>query len=233
MKTDQILLSAMLAGVLAMGCKKEHGADVANITPDVIAAAGVGALANVTITQTIIVKAGETYDGKGNTIIAQGLGDGSQAEDQKPIFRLENGATLKNVKIGAPGCDGVHVYGNATLDNVEWIDVGEDAITLKSKGTVTLNNCIAKNAYDKVLQINADGTININNFRVTTFGKVLRTNGSGQYNVTVTINGGTFSGGTNIVRTESKNLKVRYRNMTTSSVTKLWEVPSASQVSTY
>ncbi|WP_222596901.1 pectate lyase [Chitinophaga pinensis] len=232
MKTNQILLSAMLAGALAMGCKKEHGSDV-NMTPDVIAAGGVSALANVIITQTIIVKAGETYDGKGNTIIAQGMGDGSQAEDQKPIFRLENGATLKNVKIGAPGCDGVHVYGNATLDNVEWIDVGEDAMTLKSKGTVTLNNCIAKNAYDKVLQINADGTININNFRVTTFGKVLRTNGSGQYNVTVTINGGTFSGGTNIVRTESKNLKVRYRNMTTSNVTKLWEVPSASQVSTY
>lgn len=233
MKTNQILVSAMLAGALAMGCKKDHSSDVANITPDAIAATNVGALANVTITQTIIVKAGETYDGKGNTIIAQGLGDGSQAENQKPIFRLENGATLKNVKIGAPGCDGVHVYGNATLDNVEWIDVGEDAMTLKSKGTVTLNNCIAKNAYDKVLQINADGTININNFKVTTFGKVLRTNGSGQYTVTVTINGGTFSGGTNIVRTESKNLKVRYRNMTTSSVTKLWEVPSSSQVSTY
>ncbi|QHS61646.1 pectate lyase [Chitinophaga agri] len=233
MKTNKMLMSAVLAGALAMGCTKDHSTDVSNMTPDVAAAIGVTPFANVPITATIVVKAGQTYDGKGNTIIAQGLGDGSQSEGQKPIFKLENGAVLKNVKIGAPGCDGVHVYGNATLENVEWLDVGEDAMTLKSAGTVTLNNCIAQKAADKVLQINADGTININNFRVTTFGKVLRTNGSGQYNVTVNINGGTFSGGTNIVRTESKNLRVRYRNITTSSVTKLWEVPSASQVSTY
>lgn len=233
MKTNKMLMSAVLAGSIAMGCTKDHSTDVSNITPDAVAAIGVTPFANVTITATITVKAGQTYDGKGNTIIAQGLGDGSQSEGQKPIFKLENGAILKNVKIGAPGCDGVHVYGNATLDNVEWLDVGEDAMTLKSAGTVTLNNCIAQKAADKVLQINADGTININNFKVTTFGKVLRTNGSGQYNVTVNINGGTFSGGTNIVRTESKNLRVRYRNITTSSVTKLWEVPSTSQVSTY
>ncbi|MBW8686082.1 pectate lyase [Chitinophaga rhizophila] len=233
MKTNYMLMSALLAGSLTIGCSKDNSADVSRPTADAIAATDVTAAANVPITATIIVKAGQTYDGKGNTIIAQGLGDGSQSEGQKPIFRLENGATLKNVKIGAPGCDGVHVYGNATLDNVEWLDVGEDAMTLKSKGTVTLNNCIAQKAADKVLQINADGTININNFRVTTFGKVLRTNGSGQYNVTVTINGGTFNGGTNIVRTESKNLRVRYRNMSTSNVSKLWEVPSSSQVSTY
>lgn len=232
MKTQQLLMAAVLAGSFAVGCTKESAAPE-KLPADNLAATDVTIKANVPITSTILVKAGEVYDGKGNTIIASGMGDGSQAENQKPIFRLENGATLKNVKIGAPGCDGVHVYGNATLENVEWLDVGEDAMTLKSKGTVTLNNCIAKLAYDKILQINADGTIILNNFRATTFGKVLRTNGSGQYTVTVTINGGTFSGGTNIVRTESKNLRVRYRNITTSNVTKLWEVPSASQVSTY
>ena len=233
MKTNQLFMTTMLAGSLIVGCTKEQHTDPVKLTDETIAATGVTAAANVPITQTIVVKAGQTYDGGGNTIIASGMGDGSQAENQKPIFRLENGATLKNVKIGAPGCDGVHVYGNATLENVQWLDVGEDAMTLKSKGTVTLNNCVAQSAYDKMLQINADGTIILNNFRATTFGKVLRTNGSGQYAVTVTINGGTFSGGTNIVRTESVNLRVRYRNISTSNVTKLWQVPNASQVSTY
>lgn len=226
-------MAAVLAGCFTVGCSKEQSSTPEKLAADKIAATDVTTKAIVNITSTILVKAGETYDGKGNTIIASGMGDGSQAENQKPIFRLENGATLKNVKIGAPGCDGVHVYGNATLDNVEWLDVGEDAMTLKSKGTVTLNNCIAQQAYDKILQINADGAVVLNNFRATTFGKVLRTNGSGQYTVTVTINGGTFSGGTNIVRTESVNLRVRYRNISTSNITKLWEVPNASQVSTY
>jgi pectate lyase C len=189
--------------------------------------------ATVTITSTIVVAAGQTYDGKGNTIIAQGMGDGSQNEGQKAIFRLENGATLKNVKIGAPGCDGVHTYGNATLDKVEWIDVGEDAMTMKAKGNVTLTNCIAKKAADKTIQINADGNLTLNNFQVDTFGKVCRTNGGSQYTNLITINGGTFRNGTHIVLSESKNLRVRYRNITTSNVSQLWKVPSSSQVTTY
>jgi len=161
------------------------------------------------------------------------MGDGSQAENQKPIFRLENGATLRNVKIGAPGCDGVHTYGNATLDRVEWLDVGEDAMTMKSSGTVTLNNCIARQAYDKIIQLNASGDLILNNFQAYTFGKVVRTNGSSQSTNNITINGGTFRTGTNIVRTESVNVRVRYRNMSVSGVSKLWQVPNASQVTTY
>lgn len=211
-----------IAGTLFFSCEQEQ------ITPE-----DSSLKATVTITSTIVVKAGQTYDGKGNTIIAQGMGDGSQNEGQKPIFKLENGATLKNVKIGAPGCDGVHTYGNATLDRVEWLDVGEDAMTMKSKGNVTLNNCIAKKASDKVIQINAEGNLTLNNFQVDTFGKVCRTNGSSQFSNVITINGGTFKNGTHVVLTESKNLRVRYRNITTSNVKQVWKVPNSSQVSTY
>ncbi len=98
--------------------------------------------ANVTITSTIVVKAGQTYDGGGNTIIAKGMGDGSQSESQKPIFKLENGAKLKNVIIGAPACDGIHCYGNNTLTNIKCSDVGEDFFSVKggdsaNAGTIT------------------------------------------------------------------------------------------------
>ena len=56
-----------------------------------------------------MVEKGQTYDGKGKRLIAgPELGDGSQREDQKPIFKVENGATLKNVVLGAPAADGVH-----------------------------------------------------------------------------------------------------------------------------
>ena len=89
------------------------------------------------------------------------LGDGSQAENQKPVFRLEAGATLKNVIIGAPAADGVHCYGSCNISNVVWEDVGEDALTLKSSGTVNITGGAAYKAYDKVFQINAAGTINI------------------------------------------------------------------------
>lgn len=53
--------------------------------------------------QTIVVEKGKTYDGKGQRFTAgPELGDGSQKEGQKPIFKVENGATLKNVVLGAP-----------------------------------------------------------------------------------------------------------------------------------
>ncbi|WP_281884396.1 pectate lyase [Paenibacillus sp. YYML68] len=132
--------------------------------------------ATVKVDSTIIVKAGQTYDGANNTYVANAstLGDGSQDEGQKPVFRLENGATLKNVKLGAPAADGVHCYGSCNITNVHWLDVGEDALTLKSSGTVTINGGSAYKAYDKVFQLNAAGKIIIKNFRADDIGKLVR-----------------------------------------------------------
>lgn len=62
------------------------------------------AAAPTVVNSTIVVPKGTTYDGQGKTFVANPstLGDGSQAENQKPVFRLEAGATLKNVNIGSP-----------------------------------------------------------------------------------------------------------------------------------
>lgn len=185
--------------------------------------AKVEAASPIVVNTTIVVKAGQTFDGKGQTYVANPntLGDGSQAEGQKPIFKLENNAVLKNVNIGAPGADGVHVYGNGTISNVTWLDVGEDALTLKSSGTVNITGGGAYKAYDKVFQINAAGTINIKNFKARDIGKLARQNGGTSFRVNFTLNNSDISDvKDSIFRTDSssstaKITNTRYHNVPT------------------
>ncbi|KAH7711368.1 pectate lyase [Aphelenchoides avenae] len=131
------------------------------------------------VTELIKVKKGEPYDGKNVRHVA-GFGDGSQDESQSPIFRLEDGAVIRNVVIGAPAADGIHCYGSCTIENVWWEDVGEDAATFKggasAKYTVTGGG--AKKASDKVFQHNGGGTLTIKNFQVEDFGKLYRSCGT-------------------------------------------------------
>src|SRR5688572_18521686 len=78
------------------------------------------------------IKVSGTRDGGMKRFYGTGdLGSGGQEEDQGPIFELADGATLKNVVLGAPAADGVHCKGSCTLSNVWWEDVGEDAATFK------------------------------------------------------------------------------------------------------
>lgn len=143
------------------------------------------------VNDTIVVKKGEVFDGKGQTFTAGNkLGDGGQSENQRPLFILEDGATLKNVVIGDNGADGVHVKGDAKVDNVHWTNVGEDALTIKpnkegKKANVEITNSSAQGANDKIFQLNADADITIDNFKAKDFGSFLRTNGGqrGDWNI--------------------------------------------------
>nr|1EE6_A Chain A, Pectate Lyase [Bacillus sp. KSM-P15] len=176
--------------------------------------------------ETIRVPAGQTFDGKGQTYVANPntLGDGSQAENQKPIFRLEAGASLKNVVIGAPAADGVHCYGDCTITNVIWEDVGEDALTLKSSGTVNISGGAAYKAYDKVFQINAAGTINIRNFRADDIGKLVRQNGGTTYKVVMNVENCNISRVKDaILRTDSSTSTGRIVNTRYSNVPTLFK----------
>lgn len=187
-----------------------------------------------TITSTIVVPSGTTYDGKGMTIIASGLGDGGQGESQKPIFKLESGANLKNVIIGAPGADGVHCYGNNTVTNVVWKDVGEDALTVKGSGTVTIQGGSAMYAYDKMFQMNAACTLNIYNFNAYDMGKLVRQNGGTTYRCDVYIDNVVVNKvKDSIGRTDSSTTRFYYRNLTAIDCPTWWKVPNSSQVSTY
>jgi hypothetical protein len=120
-----------------------------------------------------------------------GIGDGGQSESQDPMFKLANGATLQNVIIGAPAGDGVHCDGSCTLRNVWWLDVGEDAATFRGSGSPSflVDGGGARSASDKVFQHNGAGTLTIQNFQVSNFGKLYRSCGncSTQYKRTVII----------------------------------------------
>jgi pectate lyase C len=141
----------------------------------------------VTVNETIRVS-GSVYDGGCRRFRAgSALGDGSQSESQLPIFRMESGSTLRNVVIGSPAADGVHTYGNVTLENITWEDVGEDALTVKGSGTVTLNGGSARAASDKIFQVNAASTFRVLNFRATDAGKMIRQNGGTTFRVDVFI----------------------------------------------
>jgi hypothetical protein len=172
----------------------------------------------VVVNEPIVVKAGETFDGGGKLYQAGAkLGDGGQSENQKPVFVLEPGATLKNVQVA--GGDGVHTKGDATLKDVWWKDVGEDAMTMKGPGNVKVSGGGAYNASDKIFQINAGGSLSIDGFTADTFGKAVRTNGGKDFPINIDIRNSVFRNGEEaVVRTDASQAKVNLQNVTVDNV---------------
>lgn len=167
-----------------------------------------------TIVSSTIVVNGGVYDGGCRTFYAtSALGDGGQAEGQKPIFRLENGAVLRNIVIGPNGADGIHIYNGGTVENVLWTDVGEDALTVKSAGNVTLRNIEGYDGYDKFLQINAATNLSVSNCVVDNMGKFLRQNGGTGFTINVTVDNCDISNMNEaIFRTDSTSSTARLTN---------------------
>ncbi|WP_433792995.1 pectate lyase [Actinoplanes sp. CA-252034] len=131
------------------------------------------------VTATIPVSG--TLDGGNVRYFGSGaLGGDGQDEGQDPLFKLADGAVLKNVILGAPAADGIHCSGSCTLINVWWENVGEDAATFKggASAAYTVDGGGAKGADDKVFQHNGGGTLTIRNFQVEDFGKLYRSCGN-------------------------------------------------------
>ncbi|QLH24251.1 pectate lyase [Streptomyces sp. Rer75] len=141
------------------------------------------------VTKTIPVSG--TTDGGMKRYYGDGdLGSDNQGEDQGPLFELADGATLKNVILGAPAADGVHCKGSCTLQNVWWEDVGEDAATFRGTGeTYNVIGGGARKAEDKIFQFNGGGTLNISNFAGQDFSTFVRSCGncSSQYKRTINV----------------------------------------------
>jgi hypothetical protein len=103
----------------------------------------------------------------------------TETGEDDTIFILENGATLSNVIIGPNQAEGVHCRGTCTLNNVWWMDVCEDALTLEqTSGTSYINGGGAFKASDKIVQFNGRGTVVIKNFYAEDYGKVVRSCGN-------------------------------------------------------
>ena len=166
---------------------------------------------SVSVSSTIRVTSG-TYDGGCRTYNpTSALGDGSQDEGQSPAFRVENGATLRNAILGNNGVDGVHFYNGGNLQNFRWTNVGEDAFTIKSSGTVNVSGVSGFNSEDKFAQVNAASTLNVSNCIVDNAGKFLRQNGGTTFKITV-----------NVDRCQISNMKEGiFRTDSSSSVARL------------
>jgi len=172
----------------------------------------VPACTKVNVSATIDVPAGTTWDGVakyGKWVCLVGTASnmkGTQSESQIPMFKLNNGATVKNVVIGdgslgsgtnlaAGGADGVHCYGVCNITNVYWADVGEDGATVRKLSGVTskltISGGAAFKAADKLFQHNSDGTLVIQDFYADNIGKLARSCGncSTQYARKITVTG--------------------------------------------
>jgi hypothetical protein len=171
------------------------------------------------LSDTIVVDSGEVYDGGCKTFRADPdeLGDGSQAEGQLPLFEV-NGGTLRNVIVNASGADGIHASGNAKLENVHWLDVGEDALTVQG-GTVTIDCGSANNAADKIFQVNGQSTFRISNFTARNGGKFIRQNGGTTFRTDVFIDHSDISDMAEaIFRTDSSTSHVTLTNSRYSDI---------------
>ncbi|GAA0306595.1 pectate lyase C [Gracilibacillus halotolerans] len=179
----------------------------------------------ITVHDTIVVEEGQVFDGEGKRYVANPdtVGDGSQAENQKAVFRLEDGATLKNVVLGHPAADGVHTYGDVLVQNVVWEDIGEDALTIKSQGHVIVKGGMAQHGSDKVFQVNAPSTFEIINFTANNAGKMIRQNGGSTFKTSITIEGSVITNMDEaIFRTDSNSSEVRMTNTRYSRVGQKW-----------
>ncbi|KAF2993003.1 hypothetical protein E8E13_000159 [Curvularia kusanoi] len=120
-----------------------------------------------------------TFDG-GMKTYGRGVSCTGQVEggDSDAVFTIENGGTLKNAIIGKDQIEGVHCKGSCTIENVWWVDVCEDALSLKGDGNALIKGGGAQSASDKVVQHNGKGTVTIDGFQVSDFGKLYRACGN-------------------------------------------------------
>ncbi|MBB3099891.1 hypothetical protein FHR83_007607 [Actinoplanes campanulatus] len=190
---DDVSVAALGAGATSSATASPTATKTATATPTATKTATATPTATATSTSaawpsatgekavTATIAVSGTLDGGNVRYFGSGdLGSDSQDESQDPIFKLADGAVLKNVILGAPAADGIHCSGSCTLINVWWENVGEDAATFKggTSATYTVDGGGAKGADDKVFQHNGGGTLTIKNFQVEDFGKLYRSCGN-------------------------------------------------------
>ncbi|KXJ87164.1 pectate lyase [Microdochium bolleyi] len=134
------------------------------------------------LSKVMTIAAGQSFDG-GNAMFDRGVACTGQQEggSADAVFILEKGASLANVIIGPNQIEGVHCQGSCTLTNVWWSAVCEDAFSIKTQDageTTHIRGGGARGAEDKVVQHNGGGTVVIEDFTVSDFGKLYRSCGN-------------------------------------------------------
>ncbi|KAG4084553.1 hypothetical protein H8356DRAFT_966148 [Neocallimastix lanati (nom. inval.)] len=146
----------------------------------------------VKFNEPYVIKAGQVYDGLaingvwtsyGRGVTGQGDCKNVEGGSKDAVFRLESGATLKNVIIGADSIEHVHCIGDGcTVENVWWNDVCEDALSLKGSTNKNAKFYLigggARDGSDKIVQHNSAGTVYIKGFYCSNSGKLYRACGN-------------------------------------------------------
>lgn len=149
-----------------------------------------GGNGSTSVSSTVIVSGG-TLDG-GCRVYTPTWGDCGQSEGQDPVIRVNSG-TLQNVVVGQRG-DGIHIYGSATVRNIHWPNVCEDALTIKASApSVSISNVTGRDAEDKMFQANAPTTTTVSLAILSNASKFVRENGGKCYPITWTFRDSTIS----------------------------------------
>ncbi|WCM95422.1 pectate lyase [Acidovorax sp. NCPPB 2350] len=151
----------------------------------------------VDVNKPIVVKAGTTFDGEGQLFRAgSGLNGGGTAETKLPIFILEPGASVKNLQF--EGGDGIHLLGDAKLNNVHGLQTDDDFVTVDGAenravdaqragfpvadipggpANVEITNSSFRNSHDKAIQINGDANVKLDGIYAENIGQLAVTRG--------------------------------------------------------
>jgi len=157
---------------------------------------------------------GSTYDGSGESLSI----DPTAGYDtgMNPVFFVTNG-TVKNVNIVTPAGEGIYIYGNCSIDNVNILDMIDRAVTVKKTGTSVISNCTFNNSADKVIQVNDICTITLQNVSSTKAYTFMRQNGMTTWKMTSYCNDCTIMDmSTSIFRSDSTRSIFYYHNLNTN-----------------
>ena len=201
----------------------------------------------VEVNKPIIVGPGETYDGKNQLFKAgSGLKGNGTAETQDPMFILAPGAKLKNVQFsgddgkGNSYGDGIHLLGDAKLDNVHAVHGGpDDMITIDGAGNkerdaylagiptssipnkpanVEITNSSFRHAHDKAIQVNGDANVTLKGVYAEDVGQLLVTRGGYPITAHVSVQDSTVKGlRSHLIRLDSRNSTLDINNVQTDN----------------
>jgi hypothetical protein len=200
----------------------------------------------VEVNKPIIVGPGETFDGKNQLFRAgRGLNGGGTAESQDPMFIVAPGGTIKNVQFdGRNGGqllgDGIHLMGNAKVDNVHAVHGGpDDMITIDGPGnrardahlagidpksipsgpaTVEITNSSFRHSHDKAIQINGDANLTMKGVYAEDVGQLAVTLGGKPITANVSIEDSTLNGvRSHTFRFDSRNSTLDIKNVETDN----------------
>jgi hypothetical protein len=200
----------------------------------------------VEVNKPIIVGPGETFDGKNQLFRAgRGLNGGGTAESQDPMFIVAPGGTIKNVQFdGRNGGqllgDGIHLMGDAKVDNVHAVHGGpDDMITIDGPGnrardaqlagldaksipsgqaTVEIMNSSFRHSHDKAIQINGDANLKMKGIYADDVGQLAVTLGGKPITAHVSIEDSTLNGvRSHTFRFDSRNSTLDIKNVDTDN----------------